>query len=286
MSRLFSGSALSLGIVRTVVLGTFLIAALATSFTALGELPVTILRPTGVMRLFPWSFYERLLTPAGMYSLKTALLLSLLLGTFGILTSVSTKCSLLLVVFYQGLVRSFGHYNHDEMLAVYYLAILAFTPCGDAFSFDHWLRLKKSEQPSFAYGFPVFLMQVLMGWVYFTSALVKLRVARMQYLSPDSFPVLAIFHSLDNLHDTSFRLAFWLPQIRGVLPFVVGLVLVWELLFPIAIFWRRSRWWILGFGIMFHIATMLFMNIFFPYQLAMYLVFVDWDRVAAWLRRS
>jgi len=189
-------------------------------------------------------------------------------------------------VFYQGLVRSFGHYNHDEMVAVYYLAILAFTPCGDAFSFDHWLRLKKPNQPLFAYGFPVFLMQLLMAWVYFSSALVKLRVAGLKYLSADNFPVLAIFHSLDNLHDTNFRLAFWLPQIRSVLPFFVGLVLVWELLFPLAVFWRRSRWLMLGLGIVFHIATLLLMNIFFPYQLAMYLVFVDWDRVAGWLKQE
>ena len=286
MSRFFSGSALSLGVVRAIVSGTFLIATLATSFQALGQLPVTILRPTGVMKFIPWGFYERLLTPAGMYSLKTALLLSLLLSTMGFLTSASTKCSLVLVVFYQGLVRSFGHYNHDEMVAVYYLAILAFTPCGDAFSFDHWLRLKKANQPAFAYGFPIFLMQLLMAWVYFSSALVKLRVAGLKYLSADNFPVLAIFHSLDNLHDTNFRLAFWLPQIRGVLPFMVGLVLVWELLFPLAVFWRRSRWLMLGLGIVFHIATLLFMNIFFPYQLAMYLVFVDWGRVATWFRRS
>src|SRR5262249_55156 len=124
MSRFFSGSALSLGIVRTVVSGTFLIATLATSFLALGQLPVTILRPTAVIKLIPCSFYERLLTPCGMYSLKTALVLSLLLSTIGLFTSFSTKFSLLLVVFYQGLVRSFGHYNHDEMIAVYYLAIL------------------------------------------------------------------------------------------------------------------------------------------------------------------
>jgi hypothetical protein len=238
------------------------------------------------MKFVPWSFYERLLTPLGMYSLKTVLLLTLLLSTIGFYSSVSTKCSLLLVVFYQGLVRSFGHYNHDEMIAVYYMAILAFTPCGDAFSFDHWLRLKKSQQPPFAYAFPILVMQILMAWVYFSSALVKLRVAGMKYLSPDNFPVLAIFHSLDNLHDTNFRLAFWLPHIRGVLPFIIGAVLAWELLFPLAIFWRRSRWWILGIGILFHIATVLFMNIFFPYQLAMYLVFVDWDWVATWLKRS
>jgi hypothetical protein len=62
------------------------------------------------------------------------------------------------------------------------------------------------------------------------------------------------------------------------LPFAVGFVLLWELLFPLAIFWRRARWWILGFGIIFHLATLFFMNIFFPHQLAMYLIFVDWDR--------
>jgi len=262
-----------------------LIATLVTSFSALGQLPVTILRPTGLMKILPWNFYDRLLTPSGMFTFKSVLLLSLLLSTFGLLTSFSTKVSLLLVIFYEGLVRSFGHYNHDEMLAVYYLVVLAFVPCGDNFSLDHWLGRKRAGQSSFIYGYPVLLMQSLMAWVYFSSALVKMRVAGLKYLSADNLPVLAIFHSLDNLHDTGFRLAFWLPQVRVVLPFVVGLVLVWELVFPVAIVWRRARWWILGFGVLFHIATLFLMNIFFPYQLAMYLIFVDWDKVGEWINR-
>jgi len=285
MNRFTSGSALTLGVTRSVVNGTFLIATLVTSFSALGQLPVTILRPTGLMKILPWNFYDRLLTPSGMFAFKSVLLLSLLLSTFGFLTSLSTKVSLLLVIFYEGLVRSFGHYNHDEMLAVYYLVVLAFVPCGDDFSLDHWLGRKRAGQSSFIYGYPVLLMQILMAWVYFSSALVKIRVAGLKYLSADNLPVLAIFHSLDNLHDTSFRLAFWLPQVRVVLPFVVGLVLVWELFFPVAIVWRRARWWILGFGVLFHIATLFLMNIFFPYQLAMYLVFVDWDKVGTWVNR-
>ena len=285
MNRFTSGSALTLGVSRSVVSGTFLIATLVTSFSALGQLPVTILRPTGLMKVLPWNFYDRLLTPSGMFAFKSVLLLSLLLSTFGLLTSFSTKVSLLLVIFYEGLVRSFGHYNHDEMLAVYYLVVLAFVPCGDDFSLDHWLGRKRAGQSSFIYGYPVLLMQSLMAWVYFSSALVKMRVAGLKYLSADNLPVLAIFHSLDNLHDTGFRLAFWLPQVRVVLPFVVGLVLVWELVFPVAIVWRRARWWILGFGVLFHIATLFLMNIFFPYQLAMYLVFVDWDKVGEWINR-
>jgi len=170
-------------------------------------------------------------------------------------------------------------------LAVYYLAVLAFTPCGDLFSLDHWTKRKQANQPGFAYGYPILLMQLLMAWLYFSSALVKLRVAGWEYLSPDNFPVLAIYHSLDNLHDTNFKLAFWFPHIRQVLPVIVGLVLLWELAFPLAVFWRRSRWWILGFGVFFHLMTMFFMNLFFPYQLAMYLIFVDWERVAGWINR-
>lgn len=268
---------MALGVVRSIVHGTFLVSVLVTSFSALGALPITILRPTGAMKLLPWSFYDQLLTPAGMATFKIAMVLSLLASTAGFFTSISTKTSFLLVLFYQGLVRSFGHFNHDEMLGTYCLAVLAFTPCGDMFSLDHWLRRTRRELPLWAYAYPILLMQLLMAWVYFSSALIKLRVMGLRYLSSDNFPTLAIFHSLDNLHDTHFKLAFWLPQVRSYLPVVVGLVLLWELLFPLAVVWRRARGWILGAGIFFHLSTIFLMNIFFPHQLALYLIFVDWD---------
>jgi hypothetical protein len=280
VNRVVPASAFALGVVRSIVHGTFLISVLLTSFSALGSLPVTILRPTGAMKLLPWSFYDQLLTPSGMVLLKTVMVVSLLLSTTGFLTAISTKTSFLLVLFYQGLLRSFGHFNHDEMLAVYCLAVLAFTPCGDEFSLDSWFRKTQKQRPSLAYAYPILLMQLLMAWGYFSSALIKLRVAGLKYLSMDNLPALAIFHSLDNLHDTSFKWAFWLPQVRAYLPLAVALVLIWELLFPLAVFWRRMRWWILGAGVAFHLSTLFLMNIFFPHYLAMYLIFVDWDRVA------
>jgi hypothetical protein len=278
VNRVVPASAFALGVVRCVAHGTFLVSVLFTSFSALGSLPATILRPTGVMKFLPWSFYDQLQTPSAMVLFKAVMVLSLLLSTAGFLTVVSTKTSLLLVLFYQGLLRSFGHFNHDEMLAVYCLVVLAFTPCGDDFSLDCWMAKRRKERPAFAYAYPILLMQLLMAWSYFSSALIKLRVAGLKYFSPDNLPALAIFHSLDNLHDTHFRLAFWLPQVKTWLPFAVALVLIWELAFPLAVFWRRMRWWILGAGIVFHLATLFLMNIFFPHQLAMYLIFVDWDQ--------
>lgn len=237
------------------------------------------------MKLLPWSFYDWLLTPASMTLCKWIMFLSLLLSTAGFLTSLSTKVSFVLVAFYEGLVRSFGHFNHDEMIAVYFLAVLAFTPCGDAFSLDSWSERTRMRRSRFVYAYPILLMQLLLAWAYFSSALVKLRVAGLKYFGADNLPVLAIYHSLDNLHDTHFRLAFLLPQIRWVMPFVVGVVLLWELLFPLAIFVRRLRRWILGFGVVFHVSTLFVMNVFFPFFMAAYVVFIDWDGIAMRIRQ-
>lgn len=281
MTRLVPTSAVSLGVVRLVVHGAFLISVMTTSFSTLGELPVTVVRPAGVMKLLPWAFYDHLLTPSGMTLLKVVTLVSLGLGAAGLFTAVSTKASLVLVVLFQGLVRSLGHYNHDEMLGVLFFGVLAFTPCGDALSLDRHLFGPRRPRPGFAYGYPILLMRSLLAWVYFSSALIKLRVSGLTYLSPDNLPVLAIYHSLDNLHDTAFRYAFWLPEVRSSLGVVGGLVLLWELLFPLAVFSRRCRWGILAFGVVFHLSTLFLMNVFFPHTLAMYLVFVDWDAVAA-----
>jgi hypothetical protein len=122
--------------------------------------------------------------------------------------------------------------------------------------------------------------------MYFSSGLVKLRVAGLGYLNADNLPSLAVFHSLDNLHDTQYRFAFELTRYRDYTTPLVVVVLLWELLFPLAVFSRRARWWVLGFGVLFHVSTVFVMNVFFPYHLAMYLVFVDWQAVAERVRRK
>lgn len=271
--------------VRAAVSGVFLISILCTSFSALGHLPATLLRPNGFMQLLSWRFYDDLLTPSAMSFLKWAMVISLTFSTIGYLTPITTKTSALLVLFYEGLLRSFGHFNHDEMLGVYCLIVLAFSPCGDGFSVDSLAR-KGNQKGELAYGYPIFLMRLLVAWSYFSSALIKLRFAGLSYFDKDNLPALSILHSLDNLHDTRFRYAFSLPAIRDYMPAVVALVVIWELLFPLAVFWKRVRWWFLGAGIVFHLGTLFFMNIFFPYHLAMYVVFVDWPKVAAALART
>lgn len=286
LMRFVPTDAATLGMVRAGVYGFVLVEILLTSFSDLSRIPVTLLRPTGAMQLLPWRFYDTLINPASMATLKWLIVVSLLAAACGLLTSVSTKSSALLFLFYEGLLRSFSHFNHDEMPAVYILVVLAFVPCGDAFSLDTLLGRSRARKPGFIYGYPILLMRALLAWSYFSSALIKLRVAGFSYFSPDNLPALAISQSLDNLHDTHFRFAFWLLQIRQYTPILMTLVLLWELSFPLAIFFKRARVAILILGVIFHLGTMFFMNIFFPYHLAMYIVFVDWERVRQRINKS
>lgn len=282
LARLVPTTAHALGALRATLYGFFLLWILLTDFDALARLPATVMRPTGAMQLLPWGFYERLLTPSGMLTLKVLLVVTLLASAAGYLTRFSTKAAAALVLFHEGLLRSFGHFNHDEMLAVYGLVVLAFAPCGDAFSVDGWPDAGKTRRSSSVkYGYPVLLLRVLVAWAYVSSALIKLRVAGLGYFNAETLPVLAVRHSLDNLHDTRFTLAFKLAEYRGPLTTTaVALVVAWELLFPLAVVSRRARWPLLAFGLIFHVATVFLLNVFFPFHLLMYAAFVDWPAVA------
>ena len=285
LRKLVPTDAVSLGMIRAVVCTFVLLEVLVTDFMDLGRLPTTIMRPTGIMQILPWGFYDALVTPPGMLALKSLLTLSLAAAGAGLFTTVSSKSAALLFLFYQGLVRSFGHFNHDEMPIVYILICLAVAPCGDAFSLDEWLGRVRQRPGDIVYGYPILLMRCLLAWSYFSSALIKLRVSGLGYFNPDNLPSVAITHSLDNLHNTHFRLAFWLPNVRGITTTIaVLLVFLWELLFPLAIVSRMARRIILPLGLLFHLLIMLFMNLSFPYHVAAYSVFIDWPRLAQRVR--
>jgi hypothetical protein len=279
-------AARALACVRIAVNAVFLWQSISTSFRHLGQLPVEIMHPPGIMEYIGWKFYDRLMTPACMEGFKWVLVAALLASLVGFWTHVSTKLSLVLVVLYQGILRSFGHVNHDEYVGMYFLLILAFVPCGDRFSLDACLRSTPSlVSDSIAYRYPIYLMQAVMAWCYFSTGILKLRNGGLDYFRPDHLPVLAIQQSLDNLHDTQFRLAFMLPSIRQATPIMLLFVVLWEITFPIGVFWKKTRWIYLSFGLTFHILSVLLMNIGFWNQVGMYAVFVDWTKLRSCLGR-
>lgn len=270
----------ALALIRISANAVFLWQFWRTSFRALGELPVEIMHPPGLMEYISWKFYDRLMTPTHMQEFKWIIIVALLSSAVGFKTSWSTKVSVVLVILYEGILRSFGHVNHDEYVGMYVLLILAFVPCSDRYSLDAWLKAPSMfRSESITYWYPIHLMQAVMAWSYFSTGVLKLRNGGLAYFLPDQLPTLAIQHSLGNLHDTQYRIAFMLPSIRMVTPILLVIVVLWEVTFPVGIVFKRSRWIYLGFGVVFHVSTVLLMNIGFWNHLAMYLIFVNWTKL-------
>src|SRR5437588_5973638 len=152
LRRFVPTDAAALGMIRAALCGFVLAEVLLTDFVDLGRLPTTVMRPTGAMKVIPWGFFDVLLTPRGMLIFKCGLIASLIAATLGYLTSITMKSTAFLFLFFEGLLRSFGHFNHDEMPVVYILFVLAFTPSGEAFSVDNWLRHAHGRADDIAYG--------------------------------------------------------------------------------------------------------------------------------------
>ncbi len=132
-------------------------------------------------------------------------------------------------------------------------------------------------------GYPILLMRMVLAWCYFTAGLSKLRISGLAYFGADNLVIQSIDHSLDNLHQTQFRSAFLLPQFHDFMGIAMLIAVTWEILFPLAVFSRKLRWWFLVFGMTFHLSTLFLMNIFFSNLMMMYLVFVDWPALVGWV---
>ncbi len=267
--------AAQLAAIRAGVHGVFLAVVWHDSFSALTAMPTTLLRPAGIMEYLSWKFYDRLLTPNGMVAFKLALLISLFMSTVGWWTWVTTKSSALLVVLYEGLLHSLGGNGQNEMAAVTVLILLAFLPCGDAFSLDA-LGGGPVSRPRSAYRYPVALARVLVAWVYVSNGLLILRLGGRRFFDADNLPAQFVAASLGNLNDTRFRAAFWLIPYRHYVPPVLLAVVVWAILFPLGYFWRPTRRWFLAFGVLVHAGILLLFNKVYLVQMAMFLVFFDW----------
>ena len=283
MNALLQKNAGELGVVRLIVCSVFLAQMMTCKLSDVGYLPTTLMHPPGVMEYLSWRFYDRVVTPGGLQAVAVATSCALAAAAIGYCTKFTLPLATALVIFTQGILRSFGHYNHDEMVGIYCLIILPCSPCADGAAIDALARPK--TRASWIYGYPILLMQLVMAWSYFSAGLLKLRLGGLAYFSQDHLPVVAIQHSLDNLHDTNFKLAFLLPAVRELTPWASALAVAWEILFPAAVFFRRLTPWFLGVGVLFHLSTMALLNITFPTQCALYLIFVNWKWAGSWFAK-
>lgn len=197
----------------------------------------------------------------------------------------ASRASMLAVTLSAGLLFSLsqrqGAVLHDMHL-FWLTALLAASPCGEAWSLDAWGKAR--PQPSVRFGMPLAFARLLLGLVYLFPGIHKLRVSGLAWASAENV--------LGHMR------AKWLEH--GSVPFVridhapllctlgAAFVLAFELSFVVlALVSARTRKVALAMGLLFHASTQLFFFIPFVSLWACYVVLLDGallERGEAWLR--
>jgi hypothetical protein len=280
-------AALNLGILRVVVFATLIlllytepIAEFADwdrsnfEWPSVGGLLLQHLPINGelVTALLPVAFAASALAMIGMFSRSSALVACLL--SFYLL----------------GIPQSSGKVNHT-MHHVWMIAMLmACSRCGDAFSIDSLrLAIRRADSGtvrhlarSVNYGMPIRLSMLVIANCYFFPGFWKLASNGLTWIFSDNLhnQLLQKWFELE-----TFEPPVPLYELPGFLALGALTSVIFEIGFPLALLWRPTRVIWACLGILFHNMTRLLMNISFSTMQAMYVIFVDWQRVLARIGR-
>lgn len=176
---------------------------------------------------------------------------------------------------------SYGEAHHTEILISMFLLFLALSPSGRRLSVDALLRKTAPDATDQAV-WPLRLTQVLLAWTYFSNAVAKLAYGGLEWFNGYTLQQ----YLLSGYLQWDRPLGLWLAQNYWLsVAFSIATV-AFELSFPLALFVRRTRSFLLASGVIFHVVIYLAMNVVFLQHIVLYAVFVDFDRLASRIRQA
>lgn len=196
-----------------------------------------------------------------------------LTGVAARLSAFVTGLLLLHLAPLESIVWTASPYGRGLTLPLLALLLAAVGPSGDALA----LRRRPGVLPrSWAYGWPIRLLQLLLAQVYLFSAYGKIRTAGLSWASADNLRNWVLFFS-QNEETAVFRApASWLSHHSALLGAVAAGTLLLELGFVAALVHWRGRAVLAVGAIAFHAAIFFVMNITFS-SWPLLLVFFDWS---------
>ena len=175
----------------------------------------------------------------------------------------------------------YGKVNHNHHL-IWFPAILAFSPCADRFSIDAYFRRRSNKVIHHApntYSLPFIFIWTLIGLIYFFPGFWKMWSNGLDWVLTDNVR--------NHMYIKWFQLSgweSWTPFFRidhyPILYKSSGLFTVLFELFLIPLILNKStRKLGIFMGLLFHVGTLIFMQIFFVVLLWSYLSFVKWSKI-------
>jgi hypothetical protein len=283
---------LNLAVFRIILFATILFHSDPTADEAVwsSRLPTEFIDPPGCVRFI----LNRLhITPSSLINATCVqvawwlFLITCVTGLLGLFSRTSALLAVLSGVYALGVPQFYGkvdHYHHS----LWFAALMAASPCGDALSLDAFLaRLRGARvphPPAVCYALPLRFVWLLMGLMYFFPGFWKAWNSGLDWALSDNLKIL-------------MRLC-WMSQEEGWTPLIRldeypllykagGLfTIAFEVSFVFLIFIPRLRLFAPLGGVLFHLSTWLSTTIFFFDLIPLYAAFVDWAALARRLKKA
>lgn len=236
-------------------------------------LPGTLFQCSGVLCLLPTAFWEVLHTHEGLILLKWFGLAAALAFAAGLRPFPAAAVPLcVLALLYDGTMKGYGGFiNHAQFGALYSALLLAFFPAADGLSVLGAARRKADPR---LYAAPLLVAGIALGMAYAFVAGNRFLTGGVDVFVGDSLRHWVILRTFESAR-YAFETGLIIAENEMLYRLMLGGFLVttlFELLSPLALFFRRLRWIWLAVLVPFHVMTMFTMNILFWENLLLILV--------------
>ena len=177
---------------------------------------------------------------------------------------------------------SYGETYHTEILISFFLLFLALSPSGRRLSFDALRRKARIDPTTDRAVWPLRLIQVLFAWTFFSNAIAKLVYGGLAWMNGYTLQQYLLTRYLQ----WDRPLALWIAQRYWLSVGLSIATLVLELAFPLALFVRRTRPFLLAAAVIFFLFIYQAMNVVFLQHIVLFAVFIDFEAWANRLRRA
>lgn len=285
VSKFFSEAThpINLGIFRIVLFAALIIYVDIPQVVQFSRFPVELrVAPFGI----GWLINILPINPAWATVASYLFIVACVSGVLGLFSRTSATIAVILGFYVLGIPQFFGKIDHYHHL-LWFAAILAASPCGDALSLDSFIASRKKNTnealgSSVSYALPLKFVMLLMGIIYFFAGVWKFVIGGLGWATGDTMKYI--------LYAQWFRLD-WMPAFRidqyPLLYKAAGIgVMSFELAFIFLLFFPRIRTIAAIGGILFHFLVYLFAHINFWTLAVCYVAFINFEPLHHLFRKA
>jgi hypothetical protein len=266
------------GLLRLARLGIFalwIVKLLLDPVWRLGDLPVELIQPVGVLAFVPPDNFPFLWSGASLTFLWIVTLMMLVIGLTQRAFAVVASVAVVLLTLYSSFTRSFGPAVHTDitlLLATYALALFAWADHAEN-------RLRRTGQATPGSSAPLVAIVAILTLTYCLVGLNRIIVSP-QVFTGNSMEVWTVDASLRAYYFNT-GLGWQIPQWPLLVLFLkAGLLVItaFEITAPLCLIWPVYRRVFIPVMLSFHLLSLALMNIFFFDDMLLYLLLIDWSR--------